>query len=216
MMRIDRQQMARRRSQFYTALAQGFCKPERAVGEEGGLEDLLRNAAQCLDQTWTVSLDGDGAPGDEDALLALEIEYNRLFVGPGRPAALPYESVYRKTGGTGVGAMAREVLRCYAEAGLGMSPDRRDWPDHVATELGFMAYLVERGTEAENGDAERWAARERAFLRDHLLAWLPQFCRRVREVSRHPFYAALAELTAAFIRSEARRVGLVGTMGPCW
>ena len=78
----------------------------------------------------------------------------------------------------------------------------RDLPDHVATELGFMAHLASQEAEAQPRDALAWLDRERAFLRDHLVVWLPRFCQRVREASRHPFYSALAELTVTFVNLD--------------
>ena len=137
-----------------------------------------------------------------EMLRTLEIEYNRLFVGPGRPQAPPYESVYRDARGLVMGPTAREVERRYAEAGLGLAPNHRDLPDHVATELGFMAHLALQEAEAQPKEALTWLDRERAFLRDHLAVWLPRFCQRVREASRHPFYAALAELTVTFVNLD--------------
>jgi DMSO reductase family type II enzyme chaperone len=142
----------------------------------------------------------------EQALRTLEIEYNRLFVGPGRPQAPPYESVYRDPRGLVMGPTARDVERRYAEAGLALAPDYHDLPDHVAMELGFMAYLTMQEAEAQGKDVRVWLEKERTFLRDHLIVWLPRFCQRVREKSQHPFYATLAELTMTFVNLDAQRL----------
>jgi DMSO reductase family type II enzyme chaperone len=208
---------ARIRSQLYAALAQGFRKPEAAPeqpewNEENSLAQILRRTAMTFDaQTLGPIVDGVIESLEipesqaEQALCTLEIEYNRLFVGPGRPQAPSYESVYRDPRGLVMGPAAQDVERRYAEAGLALVPDHHDPPDHVATELGFMAYLAMRETEAQGEEALAWLNRQRAFLRDHLTAWLPRFCQRVREVSRHPFYAALAELTVTFVSLDAQR-----------
>jgi TorA maturation chaperone TorD len=135
----------------------------------------------------------------------LEIEYNRLFVGPGRLQAPPYESVYRDSRGLVMGPAARDVERRYAEAGLALAPEHRDLPDHIATELGFMAYLAMREAEAKDEERRTWRERERSFLQDHLGVWLPLFCRRVKEASQHPFYTALAELTVTFVNLDTQR-----------
>ncbi len=206
------------RSQLYAALAQCFCKPEMASGSENGTDSLahtLQQAAvvfdeQALGQIITRLLHAleipRGEKQAEQALRELEIEYNRLFVGPGHPQNPPYESAQRHPRGFGQGgvveAVVRDVVRQYAEAGLGLAAERHDLPDHVATELGFMAYLALQEAEANDGEKELWVERERAFLRDHLSAWLPRFCQQVWETSRHPFYAALAQLTAAFVNLD--------------
>jgi DMSO reductase family type II enzyme chaperone len=196
------------RSQLYTTLAQAFQKPEPASGEdeEDSLIQALKRAALALDAqglgsaverlVGALEITQDQA---EQALHTLEIEYNRLFVGPGRPQAPPYESFYRDKWGLVMGPAARDVERRYAEAGLAMAPDHHDLPDHVATELGFMAYLAMQEAEARDEERQIWLRRERLFLRDHLSVWLPLLCRRVKEASRHPFYTALAELTEMFL-----------------
>lgn len=202
---------ARTRSQLYGALALAFVKPEAATGEgQDSLIQALQQAAPALDaeplgrliEQVIGSLEISEKSDFSETLRTLEIEYNRLFVGPGRPQAPPYESVYRDARGLVMGPTAREVERRYVEAGLGLAPDHRDLPDHVATELGFMAHLASQEAEAQPRDALAWLDRERAFLRDHLVVWLPRFCQRVREASRHPFYSALAELTVTFVNLD--------------
>jgi len=198
---------ARVRSQLYAALARAFQKPEVASGEdeENALSSALERAALTLDaqalgpavERLIRALEIKQGQA-EQALRTLEIEYNRLFVGPGRPQAPPYESFYRSKWGLMMGPSTREVKQQYAEAGLTIAPDYRDLPDHVATELGFMAYLTMREAEAK-GEKSSWLERERLFLQDHLSVWVPRLCQRVKEASQHPFYTALAELTQAFV-----------------
>ena len=205
------------RSQLYTALAHAFCKPEELEGdEEDSLAQVLRQAAiafgaQAVGQAADAVAGSLEIPEDQakQALHTLEIEYNRLFVGPGRPQASPYESVYRDPRGLVMGPAVQDVERRYAEAGLALAPDHHDLPDHVATELGFMAYLSMQEAEAQGEDLLAWLHRERTFLRDHLTVWLPRFCQQVQEVSRHPFYAALAELATTFVSLDAQRIEAV-------
>lgn len=205
-------QHVRFRSQLYAALAHAFCKPEAASNGGDSLGQTLHRAAVAVDAdalgqkadeaVRSLAVCGDEA---EQALGALEIEYNRLFVGPGRAQAPPYESFYRNEWGLLMGPPALEVERRYAEAGLTLAPDHRDLPDHVATELGFMAYLTMQEAEAKDEERQTWLEREHLFLRDHLSVWLPLLCRRVKEVSRHAFYTALAELSETFVRLDMQR-----------
>lgn len=200
------QGQSRVRSQLYAALASAFCKPEAAWAGEESLAQTLRRAASAI------NIEALEQPADEvvrsmevcsdeveQAVRTLEIEYNRLFVGPGPPQAPPYESFYRDSWGLVTGPSARDVERRYAEAGLGLAPDHHDLPDHVATELGFMAYLALQEAEADDEERQAWVERERSFLRDHLKVWLPLLCQRVQEASQHPFYTAVAELTETFV-----------------
>jgi DMSO reductase family type II enzyme chaperone len=215
------------RSQLYAALAQAFSKPEVGSAEKASLTETLWGAAVAVsaehleriaDETVSsLEICDDQA---EQALQALEMAYNRLFVGPGPPEAPPYESFYRDKWGLLLGPSARDVERQYAEAGLGLTPDHRDLPDHIATELGFMAYLAMEEANAKAEERRTWRQRERLFLRDHLGVWLPLLCRRVEEASQHPFYTALAALTETFVRLDADEFETcydsqpAGAMGP--
>ncbi len=220
-MPLEAHERARARSDLYAALALAFRKPEASsAGEEDrSLADLLLQAAGRLDSALAAlaekavdALRVDGGQ-DEEALRTLEIEYNRLFFGPGRPLAPPYESLYRDGGGLVMGPSAQAVQACYAEAGFALAPDQRDLPDHVAAELAFMACLAAEEAAAEGKEAMRWRERQDAFLGQHLAAWLPAFCQRVRSAARHPFYLALAELAEAFVEWDvARRTPNRGAM----
>jgi len=136
----------------------------------------------------------------------LEQEYTRLFVGPGPPVAHPYESVYRE--GRTMGRTTLDVRRQLVEEGL--APEGRTLPDHIGIELAFMAHLAGREAlawEMGNVDAaQTYLQRQEAFLRDHLLAWLPQFCRRLLAGRPHAHYAGLARYAESFVIGDVSRV----------
>ena len=206
------------RSRMYAALALAFRKPELASEEgEHSLTQTLQQVAACLGvgalgeiaDELARSLEAPEEPDfpeETQFLQALEVEYNRLFVGPGRPEAPPYESVYRDPRGQVLGAATQDVVQKYAEAGLAPEPDHHDLPDHVATELGFMAYLALRESGSWGTDVSTWSERARTFLQEHLAAWLPAFCVRVLNESRHPFYVALARLTGTVVSLDMQRL----------
>jgi TorA maturation chaperone TorD/Pyruvate/2-oxoacid:ferredoxin oxidoreductase delta subunit len=136
----------------------------------------------------------------------LEQEYTRLFVGPGPPVAHPYESVYRE--GRTMGRSTLDVRRQLVEEGV--APEGRTLPDHIGIELAFMAHLADREALAwETRDLDTGRAyvdRQVAFLRDHLLAWLPQFCRRLLAGRPHAHYASLARYAESFVMGDVSRV----------
>jgi TorA maturation chaperone TorD/Pyruvate/2-oxoacid:ferredoxin oxidoreductase delta subunit len=136
----------------------------------------------------------------------LEHEFTRLFLGPGRPVAHPFESVYRE--GRTMGSTALDVQR--RMAGEGLAPSGRTLPDHVSIELAFMAHLTAREAQAWNdGDcdeAQDYLARQGDFLDDHLIAWLPQFCHRILAGRPLDHYADLARETEVFVTGDAMRV----------
>ncbi|HUW13341.1 MAG TPA: molecular chaperone TorD family protein [Anaerolineae bacterium] len=146
------------------------------------------------------------AGGLSEPQTGLESEFARLFVGPGRPVAHPFESVYRE--GRTMGECTVDVRRRLAAEGV--APGDNVLPDHVGIELAFMAHLASREASAwETGEPEEALevlTRQDSFLQTHLLAWLPQFCHRVLVGRPHDFYAGLARQAETFVSEDAARV----------
>jgi len=136
----------------------------------------------------------------------LESEFTRLFLGPGRPVAHPFESIYRE--GRTMGECTLDVRRRLVAEGV--APRDSVLPDHVGIELAFMAHLASREAAAwENGDTEtalEVLVQQDSFLQAHLIAWLPQFCHRVQAGRAHAYYAGLARRTETFVSEDAASV----------
>lgn len=214
--------LASARGRFYRLLAAGFSPPapaavRRLARAVGGLPPReLALGATPGDGPWS-SLAGSLSEwsGRSPPEVAGELmpEYQRLFVGPYRVEAPPYESCYRGPGRAVMGEAAVEVLRSYAEAGVALHPEVRDLPDHIALELEFLAHLA----AAEVGhwrrrERSRLAAcleREERFLGEHLLRWIAPFAARVAAATRRPFYPALAAAAAAYATADR---GLVSAL----
>jgi TorA maturation chaperone TorD len=202
------------RSRVYAALSIAFSAPREGIGVPGAplaAVLILREAARAL-----------GAPIPERALAAieggarhatmnpaqggaddLELEYNRLFVGPGAPRVYPYESLYQDSMGLVMGPSAGEALEAYRRSGLAVNTAFRDLPDHVAVELEFMARLcfeeARAGSAAEAGLAFRLKQQQRSFLDEHLAVWLPALCERVIRETTSIMYRGVAEIAAIFV-----------------
>lgn len=100
--------------------------------------------------------------------------------------ASPCESVWRDEDHLMWQGPTFEVRETYRRHGLAVR-DWREMPDdHLCNELAFVAILLARG-EADEAHA---------FLREHLMAWLPGFALRVTQRARTAVYAGLAALTA--------------------
>jgi putative dimethyl sulfoxide reductase chaperone len=153
----------------------------------------------------------------EDASLAerLSVEYTRLFRGisAGLGPPPPYESLYR--GDRLMGQFAEAVRRHYSAAGFGDLVPPTTLPDHLGTELQFLALLSLREAEAEAegaaavNKAQALAERQIEFLDEHLLVWLPGYAERLDREAREPFYPAAGRLALRFaldVRSELARL----------
>ncbi len=160
--------------------------------------------------------------GDYDAL---DQEFQALFLVPLGRYVTPYESVYRdereigetRVRGLLMGPSTLAVQRLYREAGLVISGDVKDLPDHIGLELAGMEFLCR--TEARAWDREdledirRMRDLQRRLLRDHLLQWVPALCARIRELAPGPLYRGIAHLTEAYLFQEAETLTVPSRAG---
>ena len=132
---------------------------------------------------------------------SLNVEATRLFEGPGQPAAPAYASFYLNEGHL-MGEAALAVRRAYLAANALPRDDGRVPPDHLALELGFMAFLARAAMSSNEQDAASALTNSAAFLREHLSSWVRRFGATVVNATPHPFFVGLANLTRAFLESD--------------
>ncbi len=140
----------------------------------------------------------------EDVRLMLEVDYNRLFVGPGALLAPPYESFYESSAQEGVdrgtlrGPAERAVLAEYRAHDLTMPEEFIELPDHIAVELEYLSFLASREASAwDEGDGEealRLQADSDGFRSAHLGTWAGEFSENVVRSARTAFYKAIGLL----------------------
>ena len=102
-----------------------------------------------------------------------------------------------------MGPAAVAARRFYLQWSAMPETEWRIPPDHIALELGFLAYLARRAAEATH-DAERWRILQasREFLRRHVLPWLPRFCEALASSTTDPFFIGLAAFTHEAVRLD--------------
>lgn len=133
-------------------------------------------------------------------LEALNIEMTRLIEGPGLTPAVPYASYYLHDGRM-MGPAALAVRRLYHAWQAVPVGDARLPDDHIALELGFLAYLAERAAEDPMETTKALQAGQELIVR-HLLPWLPRFCAALAAATSTPFFRGLAELTEAAVDND--------------
>ena len=140
----------------------------------------------------------------------LKVEFSKLFVGPYKLSAAPYGSVYLESERKMMGNSTQDVRNRYREAGLDTANTFKDAPDHISAELEFMYYLIFKEIEAfANSDIEAaidFIQKQKSFLEDHLMAWVPEFANNIMENTENPYYPNLAKATTAFLNENYRIV----------
>ena len=143
---------------------------------------------------------------DAGFLTELRDEYTRLFVGPDKLVAPPWESVYRGEDAMLFQEVTLEVREIYR--GFGLLPE--GYPhvadDSLALELAFISKLAERAMEdLHNGDEEgldRLLESSGDFLKRHLLLWVPKFLERMQKASTQLLYPQLCVALDTFLRRD--------------
>jgi TorA maturation chaperone TorD len=167
-------------------------KPLAAIGAASAAADIV---STLIDET------------DLDQLaVRLAIEHARLFGGlrEGYGPAPAYESLWRE--GRLMGETTVAVAKAYLETGY---QPGGDWAplDHLVEELRFVASLCNGERKfhlASQRDEEEWARQQQIqFLENHLLVWVPDYCRAVIDAAREPFFSSLARVTADVLAEDA-------------
>lgn len=150
-------------------------------------------AGAFLEEPWRALVGLARAISDE----AIQSEYEALFGGMSKPEVYLYGSHFL-SGFLNEKPLAR--LRTEL-AQLGLARDERmsETEDHVAYLCEVMRYLI-----AGEDVAVANLTRQQAFFSSHLQPWVLMMCDDLQKHPKARFYAALAELTRAFMGIEAQ------------
>ncbi|WP_210544852.1 molecular chaperone [Rhodoferax sp. PAMC 29310] len=128
---------------------------------------------------------------------AIQAEYNTLFGGVGKPEVYLYGSHFM-SGFLNEKPLAR--LRTeLAELGLARDEAMSETEDHMAYLCEVMRFLI-----AGDDVAVANLTRQQAFFATHMQPWVLTMCDDIQKHPKARFYAAVAELTRAFVGVEAQ------------
>ncbi|MEF2897238.1 MAG: molecular chaperone TorD family protein, partial [Senegalimassilia anaerobia] len=203
-------------SQLYAFLGNSLLSPmsrTESVGldpafwrELGGLLDgALADSAESL-ASWAKRASADAARSE--VVQRVSVEFTKLFVGPPKPAAAPWESANGPVDshvGFGEATFAmRERLRAL---GLELCNENNQYEDHVGIELLYLSELCRRASEEPSGaacDAAAPDAEEIAsFIREHPLAWVPRLREKVAASQPEGYFIRLLDVVLALLKRQA-------------
>jgi len=138
----------------------------------------------------------------------LSVEYTRLFRGVKRfyGPPPPYESVYVERGLV-MGESSVKVSEEYAKAGVTIPNQHKgEPPDHIGFELDFMRHLCCKEAQAWKSNAFCHAIKslekQKKFIDEHLIKWVPNFCDEVLKEAKIEFYKGIAKITKSFVQFD--------------
>jgi putative dimethyl sulfoxide reductase chaperone len=139
-------------------------------------------------------------------LAEFEVEFIRTFdAGTPIPICSLYEGHYCEKPRSMV---MLEVSEFYKFFGLRMSQEegKREFPDHICSELEFLHFLTFKEGEAlREGKEEKlnsYFLAQKDFLERHMIQWIPEFCLKLQNSKSLRFYVWIAQITTRFISFE--------------
>jgi TorA maturation chaperone TorD len=213
-------ELAAARATIYEFLSASFSEPPS--------REILQTLVQALADPSVIRLFSGGIDSAIDALRACAVqaieretamsevrqEFMDLFKVPGSKYVAPYESVYRdsrevegtKVGGLLMGPSAIDAQRWYRLGAAEMTDQNKELPDHIAVELGFVAYLCHKELEfASAGDDthfQRAKEMQRDFLALHILPWFGELCDRITQKSDYTYFPSLGRFALTFVEHD--------------
>ena len=125
----------------------------------------------------------------EDEYESFKFSFNKLFVGPGKLKAPPYESSYRNKQGLIMQDETMAVRRAYLAQGLKLKKQNIEPDDHIALEMEFLAEMIRRNEE------EAFSR----FLLEHAAVWAAPHCKCIKDNTTDRICLGMADLLAAVI-----------------
>ncbi len=135
----------------------------------------------------------------------VELEFTRLFIGPNKLPAPPYESVYCGEERMLMTEDTMIVRNFYAEAGLEVKEFNIEVDDHIEFELEFICYLLHKSINDPNAD-ERTKAEElyQLFFSTRFAKWVPLHCDDVIKSSKSKLCTGIAIILKEFVINERK------------
>ncbi|WP_338798158.1 molecular chaperone TorD family protein [Acidovorax sp. DW039] len=183
------------RAELYGVLAQLYYAPPAAELMAALRVAVTQAPAEgaFLQEPWQQLVAAARAHSDE----AVAAEYDRLFGGVGKPEVFLYASHYL-AGFLNEKPLAR-LRTDLARLGLGRDEAMPETEDHVAYLSEVMRYLI-----AGDDMAVCNLTSQKEFFAAHLQTWLPALCDALQAHPAARFYAAVAQLTRAFVAVESQ------------
>lgn len=187
-------------SQIYLFLARCFTYPAKEFYEAmKGIETA--EELNYLVEGLPFDMNFKGVPSPSLSQDDFENEYVNTFdINPSRPL---YETGYSRED-----MCSRDVyedlLRFYEHFDIKLSEKEKDFPDHIAAELEFMAFLAKKETDAlERGkDANPYRRAQLDFLERHLDKWVYKLDEKIQKKVREPFYKGASAFIVEFLDSH--------------
>ncbi len=170
------------------------------------LPQALTDAAMAMDDALSDNAFIQGSAAFEN----LHWDFTRLFIGPEKPPAPPWESSYVSRDKLLFQRCTNEVKQCYADAGFELKGPYLEAADHIGYELDFLWRLTTRLVNALEqfnvAEIQQQLQEQQQFLQAHLLRFAQAFSDLVQTHAQTSFYQAAGSLLGQFLQLEQHRL----------
>lgn len=184
-------------SQAYLFLARCFSYPTKEFYEAVNGIEMIKEL-NYLVEGLPFEVDFKGIPSPSLCQEEFENLYVNTFdINPGRPL---YESAYTREDMC-ARDMYEDILRFYEHFDIKLNDKEKDFPDHIAAELEFMAFLTKKEADAlERGkDANPYQLAQMDFLERHLSKWVDKLDAKIQKRVKEGFYKRASVFMNGFI-----------------
>ncbi|PSW13286.1 hypothetical protein C9J01_10565 [Photobacterium rosenbergii] len=183
------------RVEIYGLLAHLFRKaPDQTVLDWLSALDVEANQNASSSNTMAASWPVVKLAAQTSTVLAVEEEYQDLFIGIGRGEIVPFGSWYLT--GSLMEMPLAHLRRDLMQLGFAREESVKEPEDHIAALLEVMAMLV------EGGDKHL----QQVFFNRHIATWFERLCIDLKTANSAVFYSAVAELALQFLLVEKTRL----------
>lgn len=199
------------RAFLFSLIARGFAEEPDAEFLSILADEHTRQEMELVDAAETAAIlerfeEVRGVAAKPGAGEALAHEYVRVFVGPGRLKAAPWETVFRSGNPMLFQAGVLEVRDAYRQAGFLPVRYQHVPDDFIGIEFDFLNKMAQRALEANRaGDkqlVECTLQQSAAFEREHICSWVEGFAQEVDREYKPGFYGPFAHLAASITQRD--------------
>lgn len=142
----------------------------------------------------------------EEEFQNLHWDFTRMFIGPHSLPAPPWESSYLNEERLLFQKETLEVRRKYLKYNFVPKNFPHEADDHIGLELDFMGRLSEIAGKKVNNmeitDVIELLEDQKAFLKEHLLKWVPSFSQDIIKSAESDFYKGMAKILKGFLELD--------------
>lgn len=138
----------------------------------------------------------------------LHWDYTRLMIGPFDLAVPPWESVYVQKEAMLFQRTTMDVRKKYQHFGFSTAEQNMEADDHIGLELDFLYHLnkltQQSASEGNLQEISYLLTEQEKFLKEHLLAFVPELSKNMVENAETTFYKGMAQILHHYTKMDSQ------------